>query len=57
MIDNMYNVTSSVLKEVGLFNNGSFANSSFLEIAGVFFAILMICGILYINRRKILKLF
>ena len=57
MIDNMYNVTSSVLKEVGLFNNGSFANSFFLEIAGVFFAILMICGILYINRRKILKLF
>ena len=57
MIDNMYNVTSSVLKEVGLFSNGSLENSSFLEIAGVFFAILMIGGILYINRRKILKLF
>lgn len=56
-IDNIYNVTSSVFKEVGIFNNSSGNDESFLEVIGIIFSIVTIVIIIYINRKKILKLF
>lgn len=57
VIDDMYVVSSSVLKEVGLFNNSLSDDGNFFEVIGIIFSCLIICLILYFNRKKIQNYF
>ena len=57
VIDDMYVVSSSVLKEVGFFNNNFSENSNYFEIIGIIFSCLIICIIMYFNRQKIKNYF
>lgn len=55
LYDKMYNVSSSTMKQVGLFNSND-SGGYLLEVVGIVLSILMIGCLLYFNRIKLVSL-